>query len=211
MKKGIPLLAVAVLLSFQLAAQTQTLFDNAEVRGAFGGPFVEVSEINAQTGVSVGGGGALVINNFFVGGYGMGTQFPTVQIEQFQDYIDFGHGGFWLGYTATPYKLLHVYSDVKIGWGKARIKETRDADDEEAFYTDPFFTVLPQLGIELNVADFFKIGFTGGYRFVTGINELPGGLSDDRFSSPIGTITFRFGGFADNGWDDDDDWDDWDD
>ncbi|MCB0706635.1 MAG: hypothetical protein KDC34_15075 [Saprospiraceae bacterium] len=199
----------SLLFSGSLMAQTKTLFDDVEVKGAFGGPLIEFSEINGQTGVGIGGGGALVLNDFFLGGYGMSNRFATVVIEENKRYIDFGHGGIWLGYTYRPDKLIHLYSDVKVGWGKARIKETRDDDDEFSIYADPFFTVSPQLGLELNLTHFMKVGFTGGYRFVTGIDELPSNLTDDLFSSPFGTITVRFGGFDDSHHDDDyeDEWD----
>ena len=168
---------------------------------------MEISEINGQTGVSVGGGGALVLNSFFFGGYGIGGKFAQIDIEQKRNYLDFGHGGFWLGYTLRPDKLIHLYSDVKVGWGNARVKEFRDDDDEFSIYSDPFFTVIPQIGFELNITDFMRLGVTGGYRFVTGIDELPGPITDDMFSSPMGSITIRFGGFDDSWHDDDDDWD----
>ncbi|MBR9922695.1 MAG: hypothetical protein GYB31_17835 [Bacteroidetes bacterium] len=206
------ILALLFLGGAQFAtAQTETLFNNVEVNGAFGGPMVEFSEINGQTGVSIGGGGALVLNTFFIGGYGIGGQFADVLIEEDRRFIDFGHGGFWLGYTYKPHKLIHLYSDVKLGWGKARIKEFRDDDDEFSIYSDPFFAVTPQIGLELNITDWLKVGFTGGYRFVSGIDELPVGLGEDQFNSPMGTITFRVGGFDEGGWDDDDDdWEEWD-
>jgi len=59
--------------------------------------------------------------------------------------------------------------------------------------------LTPEAGVEVNVTNFFKLGLTGGYRWVNGINQLPG-LENNDFSSPVGTITFRFGGFGDD-WD----------
>ena len=40
--------------------------------------------------------------------------------------------------------------------------------------------------------------FAGGYRWVNGVTNLPGGLTNDDFNSPVGIITFRIGGFEDD-------------
>lgn len=188
------------LLSFSLAAQEETLFDDLEVLGAFGSPILEIGSINGETGSDVGGGGALILNNLFLGGYGMGTDYPEYEIKAGADAglynIKFGHGGLWLGYVPNQYKLAHFYSSVKIGWGKARLRQ-----DKETRFTDRVFVLLPEAGIEFNVTSFFKLSLTGGYRWVNGISKLPG-LENEDFSSPVGILTFRFGGFGD-------DWGDW--
>ncbi|MBK7872245.1 MAG: hypothetical protein IPJ74_17015 [Saprospiraceae bacterium] len=190
--------ALLLLFVYQLSAQQETLFDEFDIRGAFGGPILEIGSINGEIGADVGGGGALIINNFFFGGYGMGTDYPELEINNLDYNLRFKHGGFWLGYASREYKLLHLYSSVKIGWGKAQLRREGESD-----FTERHFTMTPELGVELNLTDWFKLGFTGGYRWVNGINLLPG-LSNTDFSSPVGVLTFRFGGFDSNNWD----WDD---
>lgn len=202
---------IASCLSLTLCAQHETIFDDLDVIGGFGGPILEIGSINDEIGADVGGGGALILNNFFVGGYGMGTDYPDFTIDEGEfegDYnLKFGHGGLWLGYNHRPYKLAHLFFSTKIGWGKARMRGGNDME-----FKDRVFVLLPELGIEFNVTDFFKIGLTGGYRWTNGISQLPG-LDNQSFSSPVGIINFRFGGFGDWGnWDDDkDDWNDDDD
>ncbi|MCB9295198.1 MAG: hypothetical protein H6559_19065 [Lewinellaceae bacterium] len=58
--------------------------------------------------------------------------------------------------------------------------------------------LTPEVGAEINLTGWFKLGFTAGYRWVNGISQLKT-LDDSDFSSPTGVITFRFGGFGD-GW-----------
>ena len=68
------ILLVMLVSSLSLTAQRQeTLFNKANVIGAFGGPIVEYNYVNDDVDLSVGGGGALIIDNFFIGGYGMWT------------------------------------------------------------------------------------------------------------------------------------------
>ena len=191
------LLACFIALSFQLSAQHQTLLQNLDVIGAFGGPFVEIGSINGQVGADVGGGGALILNNFFIGGYGQGTDYPEFEITDGEDAgkynINLGHGGFWLGYSPWNDKLFHLYTSARLGWGRARLRQ-----DKDTFFSDRVFVATPEVGFEVNITQFMKIGFTGGYRFVTGVDSLPG-LQPEDFNSPVGSITFRFGGFGDSG------------
>jgi hypothetical protein len=182
------------------AQNEETLIKNIEVIGAFGGPLIEVGSINGEFGADVGGGGALVINNFFIGGYGLGTDYPQITIDN-EDYnIRFKHGGFWLGYTSDAQKLLHFYSSARLGWGKTQIR-----GDGPAVASDRVFVLTPEVGFEVNLTNFMRVAFTGGYRVVTGVSKL-GDFANDDFSSPIGAITFRFGGFSNDWGDFDWDW-----
>lgn len=190
MKKILSLSLMIALVSTFAKAQEETLISDLSFTGAFGGPILEFSQINGQLTADVGGGGALILNNFFLGGYGMGTSFPEYTYGNKTYDILFKHGGLWMGYVQKPYKLLHFYSSLKIGWGKSKL-----LDEKEAPYADRIISLLPEIGVELNVTKFMHISFTGGYRVVSGVNKLPG-LTNEDFSSPIGNITFRFGGFA---------------
>ncbi len=193
MKLIIPIMFA--LLSIQVSAQQETLFDDFDIMGAFGGPILEIGSLSGEIGADVGGGGALIVNNFFLGGYGMGTDYPETSINGRDYNVRFKHGGFWLGYTYREYKLAHLYSSVKIGWGKAQLRRNGETD-----FTDRHFTMTPELGIEFNLTDWFKLSFAGGYRWVNGISVLPD-LDNTDFSSPVGIITFRFGGFDNSDWD----------
>ncbi len=189
------------MLASALPAQHETLFDDFTSFGAFGGPIVEISAINGEIGADVGGGGALVLDDFFIGGYGMGTDYPEItlsqdvggEIEDINYNIRFKHGGMWFGYTPKQYKVGHLYGSLKIGWGKAQLLNDRFDTPR-----DRIFVLTPEVGAELNLTDWFKLGFTAGYRWVNGVSRLPT-LDDSDFSSPTGTITFRFGSFRD-GW-----------
>lgn len=204
MKKLLVLLTA--FWAFQLNAQHETLFSNINNVGAFGGPLVEISSINGQVGADVGGGGALILNSFFIGGYGMGTNFPEATLnidgQELKYEIDSGHGGLWFGYTPNTRKIIHPYGSLKIGWGKTELKGPDDTPD----FSERTFVMIPEAGVEVNVTDFFRIAVTGGYRWVNGINDLQG-LENEDFSSALGAITFRFGGFISRNNDWDWDWD----
>lgn len=203
--KKLLLLAIFSTISILAFSQQETIFNRANNISGWGGPMLEISTINGETVVDVGGGGALIIDNFFFGGYGLGTDAPNITIAEETYDIDFSHGGLWLGYTAMPNKVVHIYSSLRFGWGDASLI---DSDGDKKF-SDNMLVIAPEIGVELNVTSWFRLDLTGGYRFVSGIDGLPeaSGLDDDSFSSPFAGVTFRFGGFGD--WDDyDDDKDD---
>ncbi len=199
--KRVPSLLILALfaLSTSLSAQRadNTLFSDVDVIGGFGGPIIEFSSFNGEINADVGGGGGIIIDNFFLGGYGLEVKTPSVLIDEADYEIDFSHGGFWLGYTYRPDMLFHIFGNARLGWGGLDIVDDLDNDDAEVLFSDRVFVATPELGLELNVTNFFRIAFTGGYRFTTGLsNDLPGTLQAADFNSPTGTITFRFGGFG---------------
>ncbi len=198
------LLLATLFCAFSLFSfgQQETLFNSVHNISGFGGPMVEISNINGETVIDVGGGGALILDNFFFGGYGLGTDAPNLSFGGETYDIDFNHGGFWLGYSAIPNKVVHIYSSLRLGWGDTTL---RDGDGDKRF-SDNMYVVSPEVGVELNVTSWFRLDLTAGYRFVNGVDDLPeiSGLNDDSFTSPFAGITFRFGGFGDWGDYDDD-------
>ena len=192
------LISFCLMAATMLPAQHEALFDDVSSLGAFGGPILEFSSINGQLVADVGGGGALILDEFFIGGYGMGTDYPEVSFEteidgeltQIDADIDFGHGGLWFGYVRDIEQKMHLYSSLKVGWGRADLEH-----DIADLPSDRLFVLAPEIGIELNMTKFFRVGLTGGYRIVNGVSRLPG-LDNQDFSSPTVGITFRFGGFG---------------
>ena len=192
MKKNLMIIVLS-FLAFQGFSQAETLFNRARVVGAFGGPFVEFSQFKGDYLTSSGGGGGLIIDDFFIGGYGIGSvSINDIVTADDQIKMEIGHGGFWLGYTYKSHKLVHLYASTKLGWGGIDLR----IDDEGYRAKDNIFVVSPELGIELNIFRWFKLGGTVGYRAVTGIDNITGQTNAD-FSGMTGGLTFRFGGFGD--------------
>lgn len=77
------LIAVSFLTACTLQAQRhQTIFGDLNVVGAFGSPIVEISSINGESISDVGGGGALILEDFFIGWYGLGNDLAKVSVSQ---------------------------------------------------------------------------------------------------------------------------------
>lgn len=197
MKKLI-FLTLCLMSTLGLFAQHETLFNRTRVVGAFGGPIVEMG-LDSDISTSVGGGGAVVFNNFFIGGYGLGSiDFDALIDNEEIEELEIGHGGFWLGYTYRPDKLLHIYTNARIGWGAVNVR-FNDNSINSFRDLDQIFVLTPEIGVELNITRWFRVAGTAGYRWVDGVNERSG-LTDDDFSGGIATLHFRFGWFGNRRW-----------
>ncbi len=188
------LLFALILASAPLFAQqeTETLFKNNRISGGFGGPILSWSQTNNKTGYGAGGGGGVVFNRFFVGLFGMGETFERPQIGE--DQLALGYGGLWLGYTTPAHKLLHLYTSVKIGGGAVGVTNFEDDWELEDDWTDATLVLVPEAGLELNVARWFRVSGSVGYRFVDGFKGWENYSKKD-LNAPVYAVTLRFGWF----------------
>ncbi|MCK4746173.1 MAG: hypothetical protein KAT15_04020, partial [Bacteroidales bacterium] len=76
-------------------------FDNVRISG-LGGPFMQFTAVDGEFAHMMGGGGAILVGDFYFGGYGLGLtnqiQVNRTQIPDYRagDRLSVSHGGFWL-------------------------------------------------------------------------------------------------------------------
>jgi len=79
-----------------------------------------------------------------------------------------------------------------LGWGVINV----DFDDNLPYRDiDKIFVASPEIGLELNLTNWFRVGGTIGYRFVNGANTQFGYKNEDFSGAYIG-LTARFGWFG---------------
>ena len=191
-----PLLFVFLFASFSLFAQNeeQTLFRNARITGGFAAPIFTYGKTDGHSVYGAGGGAGIVFNRFFAGVFGMGEAFTGSKFQG--DQLGLGYGGLWLGYTTPSYKLVHLYASMKIAGGAAGAGDFNDDDwDIDDNWTDAVFVGVPEVGLELNVARWFRLSGSAGYRFVGGFNGW-GPLGKNDLNAPVFALTARFGWFG---------------
>ncbi|NJM14421.1 MAG: hypothetical protein HC896_02725 [Bacteroidales bacterium] len=94
----------------------QTLFGDSEVRfSGFGGPMMNFSSIGSNFAHYMGGGGGVIINNVFFGGFGYGLTNP-IELSDGASELNFGYGGLWLGVSAMGNEAVHPALNLKVGW-----------------------------------------------------------------------------------------------
>jgi len=193
MKKSI-VLFIGMILSLSMYAQEdeiQTIFGSGTRISGFGGPFMDFTSINTGSNEfahMMGGGGGVLLGNFFFGGYGEGLT-NYIDIERGGPRMNFGHGGFWTGYSFFAHKAVHPCISTQIGWGSI----TQVDNDNNYYEPDNVFVVNPTIELEMNFLRFFRLSIGANYRLVKGVNTL--NLTDKDLSSPGVFLAFKFGWF----------------
>ena len=195
-------LAATVLTAHPLAAQNETLLSGSPSSlGGFGGPVFGVSRV-AGEGVFISGGrgGAIINRRLLIGGGGYSivggdlfTPNPVGNGGPLE--FTFNYGGLELGYVTRPNRLVHAPFGALFGGGWAGYADPAQADQQLGERTDEsaLFVAEPRVGVELNVARWFRVHAAAGYRFVSG-SDLAG-LDDADLRGATGMLTLKFGLF----------------
>ncbi len=179
---------------FELRAQEepeiQTLFGERQIHiSGFGGPFMNFSTLDGKFAHLMGGGGGILINDFFFGGYGIGLT-NSIEYGDTREELGFGHGGFWLGYNIMSRKLIHPSFHTQLGWGKITQRLPSGGPVSKG---DNIFVIIPTLEVEINITKYFKISAGGNYRFIAFVDDE--NYSESDFMSPGVFLGFKFGWF----------------
>ncbi len=192
MKKTLVIVFITLAISGLKAQNSdiQTIFSGNTRISGLGGPLMSFTTVNGEFAHMMGGGGAVLLGDFFIGGYGEGL---TNGISLEGNRLDFGHGGFCTGYSFLSARPFHPTLSAQIGWGSAG-----EMSYNNSFYsTDNVFVFNPAIELEMNFTRFFRLGVGLHYRIVTGVNpemySVP--LSNSDLSGPGAQLTFRFGWF----------------
>ncbi|WP_299457747.1 hypothetical protein [uncultured Microscilla sp.] len=202
---------LTMFLSLSIASLSQgqdnptTLFGgsgNMKISG-FGGPTVSLGVIDGSIAMFNGGGGAIMFNNFFFGGYGSNMSFSTVtrSVGGENLRLRMRQGGLWFGYDAQAHKLVHLTSSLKMGWGHLRFYRSTTSfyDDTQSVLREHFFMLTPEAGIEVNITKFMKIALTGGYRIGFSNTIKEDDNSRINLNGQYMALTFKFGWFGKSG------------
>ena len=173
----------------------QTIFDKKDLRiSGLGGPFMQFTGVAGEFGHMMGGGGAVLLNDFYFGGYGLGltNAIPDYVNDNTNDRLSLGHGGFWLGYSLFGDRPIHASISTLIGWGEFGIMQY---DGYYPFVRDKIFVLSPILEVEVNLTRYFRLGAGVTYNLYTMVDEDQHGYRGSDLSAPGGFLSFKFGWF----------------
>ena len=192
-KSALILFCMMFLCMIEISAQDeeiQTLFGDRPLKiTGFGGPFMNFTMLNKEFAYMMGGGGGIIINDFMIGGYGIGLA-NTLLYENTDEEISFGHGGFWIGYHLVPNRIVHSVIQVQLGWGGLNSKDRSGVLIDNL---DKVFIITPIIEAEMNITRFLRIGIGGSYRIAAFVDN--NFLSTNDLSGPGVNLAFKFGWF----------------
>ncbi|HUV13362.1 MAG TPA: hypothetical protein VMY18_06940 [Acidobacteriota bacterium] len=167
------LAAVLVMCSSSLVqAATQqdpkTLVDGKVSKsGLIAFPEVKFSTVDGRFANFVGVRGGILLNDKFLigaGGYGL-TNVRTLPAM--------GYGGLVLEYSIQPQSMMHFSVGGLVGGG--------------GVIWESFFVAEPEARLRINVTNWFRLGFGGGFRFISGA-----GCLNSVLRGPVATLSAEF-------------------
>jgi hypothetical protein len=176
--------------------QDETLLRSVQTSGGYGAPTVTFTSVHGEWAVITGGQGGWIVNRQFVLGgavRGLAT-LPSTSVDGQSVDVQMGYGGLLLEYIGAPSELIHYGLSAVIGGGSVQlVRDGYDHRDDEALDRAALFVTEAGGRLELNVTSFFRVGFGGGYLFVSG-SDVPT-VSDADLRGPYGELSLRFGSF----------------
>jgi hypothetical protein len=161
--------------------------------GGYGATVVKTGAIAGSNTFLTGAQGGWVINHRLVlgaGGYGLARDVRAPHDPEHRD-LSMGYGGVRLEFTPLAERLVHLSTAILVGAGGLTIDDKESGGEGDA--SASFNVVEPEIGAEINVAEWFRIGIGATYRYFAsvGIKDL-----DDRdVSGASGMLALKFGAF----------------
>jgi len=210
MKRSI-LLFIAVLMVIITAYSQEedsedikTIFGEGSY-GGFGGPVLKLSPVHEDMGLLIGGRGGWILDHSFViggGGYGLTTSSRFNGTGRHGNdtlcNLNMGYGGFMVEYILFPNREYHLSFPLLIGAGGVEIHEGRDYYDYSDYNYNrieggAYVIIEPGVNIELNLLEYFRMGFGASYRYIAGTHLT--NVSDKDLSDVSFNLIFKFGLF----------------
>ncbi len=175
-------------------SEMKTLLSDGARISAFGSINGGVNLFNHTYVGYIGGDGALVLNNFYLGGYGsrnVGFHEVYPEDEYYADKkLGLSQGGIMAGVSFGSKKMLQYAVGGQIGWGHLSL---RDNTDKKILTRDRVNIFTPTFQAKLNITSYMQLCLGASYQFLIGV-DFPK-LEDRDFQGLCGSISLRFGWF----------------
>lgn len=191
-----------LIISNALFADEETLLSGDFDHGGFGGPSVMLTQINGEGHVLVGGRGGWIINHTITiggGGYGLSTEF-SAEIETqstglVNALLNFGYGGFEMGYIHRSERITHFDFHILIGSGAVSWRENGSGgiDTADEYYQDGFFVLEPSAMLEINIVKWMRANLGVSYRYIN--NAAIPQIKESNLTGPSLLLGLKFGSF----------------
>jgi hypothetical protein len=187
------ILAISVIV-FALNANAQQdsmnlIFNNIPKKiSGFAGPTASFTAYNGQFSFMSGGGASMLINDFFVGAFGLSRQ-NELDPDNPDDF-SFTYGGVITGYSILGDKAIHPLVSLSAGWGNIKMND----DLTQPPVKDQVWVLTPTAEVEVNIFKFVRASAGITYNYTMGVDIA--GLDNLDFSNLGGTFSVRFGFFT---------------
>ena len=203
MRTRLLMIALLAFATFGFSQEVNTLFSNngstTKSLGGYGGPLIEVADINSDWGIFIGGKGGVIVNRKFAfGGVGKGLvnamDFSGDDLNENDDAplsLTYGVGGVFVEYISNLESPIHFSIPIHLMGGEVTVEDATSSGLE--IESSGIFVIEPGINLEFNLAKHFIPGIHISYRQVLGSSLV--NLSDQDLSGVNIGLVFKFGAF----------------
>lgn len=130
--------------------------------------------------LAVGGGGVVLLDEVGLAGSEAGTGFS----------LDLDYGGIFFRFWQPLSPRLTGELGLVLGAGNAGVKDRLSGTE---LGSDNFLVAEPEVSLFFGVLSWLRVGVSGGYRMISGMEDLPR-VSEGDLKGATGTISLRVGG-----------------
>ncbi|HEY5961349.1 MAG TPA: hypothetical protein VIV60_32550 [Polyangiaceae bacterium] len=184
------------------ADEPETLFNSKAKIGGFGGLGVMYTRFGGKDATQLCLEGSLMFDHKLslgLAGCGVARTLRTTTLDASADpdfRTSFGYGGALIRYHFFSHRYLNVALSTLVGAG-AIASDDFDSDGHHREHRDVdpdfVFVVEPQLSAYLTLTRWMRVGATGGYRFVSGVETK--GLTESKIAAPVVGAQMQLGWF----------------
>lgn len=203
MKTKILIIAMMAFSTVGFSQEIKTIFSNDSTKhtsfGGYGGPLIEVPQINKDWGIIIGGKGGVIVNRkLAVGGIGkalvsnnnfLGNDLNGNENASLN--LSYGVGGIFVEYISQLENPIHISIPVNFMGGGVSVEDATSVDSE--IESSGIFVIEPGINLEFNVSNSFIPAINLSYRQVFGSSLV--NLSDQDISGVNIGLLFKFGDF----------------
>ena len=202
MKIRILTIAFMAFTVFGFSQEIKTIFQNDSLKttsyGGYGGPLIQVSQINNGWGMIMGGKGGVVINRKFAfGGIGGGlisnNNFVGDNLKGEKNAslnLSYGAGGLFFEYIFKLENPVHISIPINFMAGGISVNERLSDTEIESC---ALFILEPGINLEFNISQNFISGINVSYRQAFGSSLI--NINDEDISGVCIGFVFKFGSF----------------
>jgi len=202
MKTICSIIALMAFSTFGFSQEIKTLTSNEGPEttfGGYGGPLIQVPNINNDWGLIIGGkGGAIVNRKFAIGGIGKALVTSNDFIgddlngnENASLSLSYGVGGIFAEYLYKLENPIHFSIPLNLMGGGVSVEDANSDDSE--IESSGIFVIEPGINLEFNISQAFIPAINLSYRQAIG-SSLEN-LSDQDLSGISFGIVLKFGSF----------------
>lgn len=179
------------VLAGQDTTTTTKLFSKSDHLGGYGGSSMT---FNSDGEFTIAGEGAWIISNFYIGGFGFGSNLGTVISTEFNAEFELNHsaGGLMFGAFSNTENLFALFVETKVAFGELHARNEIE-DNLYREYSDDVTTFTPVAGVAIMPWDFVQFRAFGGYQFSTEVDLID--LGTKPLESPVFGIGIYLGTF----------------